>query len=136
MARRIYRLRCAAADGSDSSESGRRRAGTHASRARRVPFSSMDPGAASHPPITARVTPEPLVDGAESSRTPQPLERPSRPLPDLDTGSMDDAVIVERVVRGDRDAFRILVDRHRDFVFRVALRVAGGDRDRADDFAQ
>jgi len=40
-----------------------------------------------------------------------------------------DGAIVERVLAGDRDAFGILMDRHRDSATRLAMRIL---RSRAD----
>jgi RNA polymerase sigma-70 factor, ECF subfamily len=49
---------------------------------------------------------------------------------------LDDAAIVDRVVAGDREAFRLLVERHQHRVFRLALRLSGGDSERAEDLSQ
>lgn len=46
-----------------------------------------------------------------------------------------DAALVVRAVGGDRAAFAMLVERHYDFVFRVAFRWCG-DRANAEDIAQ
>ncbi|MBP1882289.1 RNA polymerase sigma factor [Sinorhizobium mexicanum] len=46
-----------------------------------------------------------------------------------------DAELVERAVRGDREAFSLLVERHYDFVHAVAWRWAGNVTD-AEDIAQ
>lgn len=43
--------------------------------------------------------------------------------------------LVDRSRRGDRDAFRSLVDAHLDVVFRLARRLSGNDAD-ADDLSQ
>lgn len=45
-----------------------------------------------------------------------------------------DAALVEATLRGEIDAFRLLVDRHQDVVIRVAARVVG--REEADDVSQ
>jgi RNA polymerase sigma-70 factor (ECF subfamily) len=49
--------------------------------------------------------------------------------------AMDDAAAVARVRGGDRDAFRLLVDRHSRDVFRLAFRMMGNEQD-ADDVVQ
>jgi len=57
----------------------------------------------------------------------------------VDSGSaekLDDASLVQRVLHGDRDLFRTLVERHQDHVYRLALRLSNGDRERANDLAQ
>jgi RNA polymerase sigma-70 factor (ECF subfamily) len=46
-----------------------------------------------------------------------------------------DATLVEQFLAGRKDAFEALVERHKDRVFRLALRVTG-DRDEAADLAQ
>ena len=46
-----------------------------------------------------------------------------------------DAALMARVGRGDRDAFTLLVDRHKDALVGYLARLTG-DRDRADDLAQ
>ena len=46
-----------------------------------------------------------------------------------------DPAIVRRVLAGDREAFRLLVERHEGHVYRAVLRVAG-DADEAEDLAQ
>jgi RNA polymerase sigma-70 factor (ECF subfamily) len=48
---------------------------------------------------------------------------------------MDDAAAVARVRGGDREAFRVLVDRHSRDVFRLAFRMMGNEQD-ADDVVQ
>ena len=47
-----------------------------------------------------------------------------------------DAAIVERVLGGDREAFRLLVDRHHDRCLRVATHLLGGDVAEAEDATQ
>jgi len=44
----------------------------------------------------------------------------------------DDGAIVERVLAGDRDAFGILIDRHREGATRFALRILRGRADVED----
>ncbi|HJR88268.1 MAG TPA: sigma-70 family RNA polymerase sigma factor [Acidimicrobiia bacterium] len=41
------------------------------------------------------------------------------------TASLDDAVLIERVVGGDHDAFTALMRRHQDRIFSVCLRMMG-----------
>ena len=43
--------------------------------------------------------------------------------------SESDAIAVERTLAGDRDAFRLLVERHSQSVFRLAYRMAGNQHD-------
>src|SRR5215467_9973512 len=40
-----------------------------------------------------------------------------------------DAVAIERTLAGDRDAFRVLVERHSQSVFRLAYRMTGNQHD-------
>lgn len=40
-----------------------------------------------------------------------------------------DATAIERTIAGDRDAFRLLVDRHSRYVFRLAYRLTGNQQD-------
>ena len=40
-----------------------------------------------------------------------------------------DAIAVERTLAGDRDAFRVLVERHSPNVFRLAYRMTGNQHD-------
>jgi RNA polymerase sigma-70 factor (ECF subfamily) len=56
--------------------------------------------------------------------------RPDATRPD-DSG-VDDATLLSRHVAGDRDAFTTLVERHRDRLWRVALRTLGNPDDAAD----
>ena len=42
---------------------------------------------------------------------------------------LPDAVAVERTLAGDRDAYRILVERHNHNVYRLAYRMAGNSHD-------
>ena len=46
-----------------------------------------------------------------------------------------DKEAIQLVLAGDRDAYRILMDRHFQFVFRIAFRIAGNQSD-AEDVAQ
>ncbi len=46
-----------------------------------------------------------------------------------------DKEAIKQVLTGDRDAYRILMDRHFQFVFRVAFRITGNQSD-AEDVAQ
>lgn len=52
--------------------------------------------------------------------------------PEADDGRVDDAELVQRHVRGDRDAFGELVSRHRDRLWAVALRTLGDPDEAAD----
>lgn len=45
---------------------------------------------------------------------------------------MDDEALLERARRGDRDAFTLLVERHQDALYTMALRVVGRPADAAD----
>ena len=45
------------------------------------------------------------------------------------TNAVPDAVAVERTLAGDRDAYRILVERHSQNVYRLAYRMAGNSHD-------
>jgi RNA polymerase sigma-70 factor (ECF subfamily) len=58
-----------------------------------------------------------------------------RPERDLSTPEMDDPVLVERVARGDRQAFLHLYDRHSARVYALALRMLG-DVTLAEEVAQ
>src|SRR3984893_18214151 len=40
-----------------------------------------------------------------------------------------DAIVIERTLAGDRDAFRVLVERHSQSVFRLAYRMTGNQHD-------
>lgn len=48
----------------------------------------------------------------------------------------DDAAVAAAVLAGDRDAFGILVNRYQNHVYRLAVRLSNGDRERASDLAQ
>jgi len=50
-------------------------------------------------------------------------------------GAVDDRGLVDAVLAGDRDAFRVLVDREQVAVYRVCLRILGRPHD-AEDVAQ
>jgi RNA polymerase sigma-70 factor, ECF subfamily len=45
------------------------------------------------------------------------------------TNAVPDAVAVERTLAGDRDAYRVLVERHSQNVYRLAYRMAGNSHD-------
>lgn len=47
----------------------------------------------------------------------------------VESSLVPDAVAVERTLAGDRDAYRILVDRHSRNVYRLAYRMAGNSHD-------
>ena len=49
---------------------------------------------------------------------------------------MDERELIRRVLGGDAAGERALYDRHVDRVYRLAYRLAGGDRDLAEDFTQ
>src|SRR3979409_2775484 len=53
----------------------------------------------------------------------------NRMRPSFETPSESDAIAVERTLAGDRDAFRILVERHSRNVFRLAYRMTGNQQD-------
>jgi len=48
------------------------------------------------------------------------------------SGQVDDAILVEAAQEGDTDAFEALVRRHRNAVYRVALRMLGSPADAQD----
>jgi RNA polymerase sigma-70 factor, ECF subfamily len=52
-----------------------------------------------------------------------------RMRPSVETTGDTDAVAIERTLAGDRDAFRILVERHSHNVFRLAYRMTGNQHD-------
>lgn len=56
-------------------------------------------------------------------------------VPEGGLDATSDGALVGRAVEGDRAAFAMLVERHYDFVFRVALRWCG-DRANAEDVTQ
>jgi RNA polymerase sigma-70 factor (ECF subfamily) len=47
----------------------------------------------------------------------------------VDAGGTSDAAAVERTLAGERDAYRVLVERHSTYVYRVAYRMAGNSHD-------
>lgn len=53
---------------------------------------------------------------------------------DIPTGQ-GDAIAIDKARRGDRDAFRVLVERHARPVFRLAFRMTGSETD-AEDMVQ
>jgi RNA polymerase sigma-70 factor, ECF subfamily len=53
----------------------------------------------------------------------------NRMRPSVETTGDSDAIAVERTLAGDRDAFRILVERHSRNVFRLAYRMTGNQHD-------
>jgi RNA polymerase sigma-70 factor, ECF subfamily len=55
-----------------------------------------------------------------------------RMKPAVETIGDTDAIAVERTLAGDRDAFRILVERHSHNVFRLAYRMMGNQHDAED----
>jgi RNA polymerase sigma-70 factor (ECF subfamily) len=52
-----------------------------------------------------------------------------RMRPSVETSIESDAIAVERTLAGDRDAFRILVERHSRNVYRLAYRMTGNQHD-------
>src|SRR5258705_9704854 len=44
-------------------------------------------------------------------------------------GGISDAAAVERTLAGEREAFRVLVERHSAYVYRVAYRMTGNSQD-------
>jgi RNA polymerase sigma-70 factor (ECF subfamily) len=53
----------------------------------------------------------------------------NRMRPSVETISESDAIAVERTLAGDRDAYRVLVERHSRNVFRLAYRMTGNQQD-------
>jgi RNA polymerase sigma-70 factor, ECF subfamily len=53
----------------------------------------------------------------------------NRMRPSVETTGETDAVAIERTLAGDREAFRILVERHSHNVFRLAYRMTGNRHD-------
>ncbi len=53
----------------------------------------------------------------------------NRMRPSVETLGDTDAIAVERTLAGDRDAFRVLVERHSHNVFRLAYRMTGNQHD-------
>src|SRR5215467_15524126 len=46
-----------------------------------------------------------------------------------ETGGISDAVAVRRTLAGERDAYRVLVERHSAYVYRLAYRMTGNPHD-------
>jgi RNA polymerase sigma-70 factor, ECF subfamily len=53
----------------------------------------------------------------------------NRMRPSVEATGDSDALAVERTLAGDRDAFRVLVERHSPNVFRLAFRMTGNQHD-------
>jgi RNA polymerase sigma-70 factor (ECF subfamily) len=53
----------------------------------------------------------------------------NRMRPSVEATGDSDAIAVERTLAGDRDAFRVLVERHSPNVFRLAFRMTGNQHD-------
>src|ERR1700741_1056050 len=53
----------------------------------------------------------------------------NRMRPSVEATGDSDAIAVERTLAGDRDAFRVLVERHSHNVFRLAYRMTGNQHD-------
>lgn len=51
----------------------------------------------------------------------------AEPLSEM--GGISDAVAVERTLAGERDAYRVLVERHSHYVYRLAYRMTGNPHD-------
>jgi RNA polymerase sigma-70 factor, ECF subfamily len=47
----------------------------------------------------------------------------------VDAGGISDTAAVERTLAGERDAYRVLVERHSTYVYRVAYRMTGNPHD-------
>jgi RNA polymerase sigma-70 factor (ECF subfamily) len=47
----------------------------------------------------------------------------------VDSAAVSDAVAVERTLAGERDAYRVLVERHSQYVYRLAFRMTGNRED-------
>jgi RNA polymerase sigma-70 factor (ECF subfamily) len=67
--------------------------------------------------------------------TPGPVPRPAAPLAAEDAERLDDEAVVRAVLDGDREQFRILVERESAAVVRACFRVLG-DLHEAEDVAQ
>lgn len=82
------------------------------------------------------------VGSADSARTHPAGPRPKEPVffdLSVQPGSaedVDEAALVRRVLGGERDLFRTLVERHQHSVYRLSLRFSSGDPERARDLAQ
>jgi RNA polymerase sigma-70 factor (ECF subfamily) len=64
--------------------------------------------------------------------TPNPPPNQTGPSPSNQQMGGDDAAIVEQVQAGDTDAFRYLVERHSQGIFRLAFRMTGNEHDAED----
>jgi RNA polymerase sigma-70 factor (ECF subfamily) len=53
----------------------------------------------------------------------------NRMRPSVEVIGDSDAIVIERTLAGDRDAFRVLVERHSQSVFRLAYRMTGNQHD-------
>ncbi|MFN0205267.1 MAG: sigma-70 family RNA polymerase sigma factor [Planctomycetota bacterium] len=67
---------------------------------------------------------------------PRPMDELTRAKPDKELVSAADSVVVAAVLGGNRDAFQLLVERYQNQMYRLALRLENGNRDRAADLAQ
>lgn len=76
----------------------------------------------------------------DSARTETAGKRQIEPSEPISGGAIlqnaDDSTLVARSVAGEQDAFRILVERYQNHVYRLALKLSNGDRERAADLAQ
>ncbi len=77
-------------------------------------------------------------DGPASSDPGPEDARPPEPTTSAETDALDpeaDRWLVDKVRHGDVDAYEVLVRRHRDRIYRIALRMLGSSHD-AEDVAQ
>ncbi len=94
------------------------------------------------PPSPRTDSDPPAEDGRDSPesegtlrKTLRPMDRPAESATQ-GAAPPSDPELVQRVLRGDPDAFRILMERHQNHVHRLALRLSGGDAERAADLSQ
>jgi RNA polymerase sigma-70 factor, ECF subfamily len=71
-----------------------------------------------------------MSESAGSMREPEAVPSPVDPGQAMANAARDsDAAAVERTLAGDRDAFRVLVERHSSQLFRLAYRMTGNEHD-------
>jgi RNA polymerase sigma-70 factor (ECF subfamily) len=85
-------------------------------------------------PVSAVVRSNPEMEEWVAPLALSDEERGGRPLAQ-DEAARTDAGLVERARRGDQEAFRMLVDRHRDHAYGLALQITR-QREEAEDAAQ